>query len=370
MTSSRLLLMAVGAAAMVRSRPREILPELESVAAARRWADGWRGGLLATCSFDLGFHGPWHHELASELQSDAVVLVDPSAALVDPALIDRLVSHANSDESLEYVLAPAAPGLAGFLIRPTLLNRVAAAKTHPGRLMHYHPDQISREPIAAANCLQIAAPLARTVQRFTLDTDRQIARINAATEPLNGQLIHSDAEELIRRSHATANFGVLPLEIVLELNTARSTRPIYWPGQLQGAQRDDLKSELAEALFSELAAVEGTRVTLAGVGDPLLHPQVFEIIKSAHRGGCSTINIETDLLDLTEERLGQLATCKADIISVNLPALSPKTYAAVIGARRNGNGAGKRSAAAGAARPAPRRAGRCRRVHQVPAERK
>ena len=322
---------ACGAMAVIRSRPRVALQEIESVTAAQRWADGWRGGLLASCNFDLGFYGPWHHELATELQSDAVVLVEPSAALVDPDLIDGLVSHADADGSLEYAFAPAAPGLTGFLIRPTLLNRLAAAKAHPGRLMHYHPDQSSREPIAAANCLNIAAPIARTVHRFTLDNDRQVARINAATESLNGQLISSGAEELVRRSHATSHFGQLPREIVLELNTKRASRPIFWPGQAANTQREDLAVEQVARLCSELSSIDGTRITLGGIGDPLLHPQVFEIIQAAHCDGHATINIETDLLDLDESQLERLAACEADVVSVNLPALSPQTYAAVMG---------------------------------------
>jgi len=322
---------ATGTTAVIRSRSRTVVPELESVAAAQRWADGWRGGLLATCNFDLGFYGPWHHELASELRSDAIVLIEPAAALVDPELIDRLVSHAKSDDTLEYAFAPAAPGLMGFLIRPTLLNRLAAAKAHPGRLMHYHPDQTSREPIAAPNCLNIPAPLARTLHRFTLDSDRQISRINAATESLNGQLIHSGAEELVRRSQSTPHFGMLPREIVLELNTNRATRPIYWAGLAVGTQRENLTLEKTKSLFSELASAEGTRVTLAGIGDPLLHPHAFEIIKAAHEEGRATINVETDLLDLSDQQLEQLAACEADVISVNVPALSPRTYAAVMG---------------------------------------
>src|SRR5579871_6454984 len=38
--------------ANIHSRgPRQSIPMIESVAAARRWSDGWRGGLLATCEF-------------------------------------------------------------------------------------------------------------------------------------------------------------------------------------------------------------------------------------------------------------------------------------------------------------------------------
>src|SRR3954468_5808448 len=47
--------------------PRTNIASIEAVAAAQRWADGWRGGLLSTCDFDLGFHGAWTEEVANNL---------------------------------------------------------------------------------------------------------------------------------------------------------------------------------------------------------------------------------------------------------------------------------------------------------------
>jgi 2-C-methyl-D-erythritol 4-phosphate cytidylyltransferase len=89
--------------------PRQPIALVDAVAAARRWADGWRGGLLSTCDFDLGFYGPWVKELADNLQSDAAILVDPASGLVDPALIDRIIEHAGSFAHVELCFAQAAP---------------------------------------------------------------------------------------------------------------------------------------------------------------------------------------------------------------------------------------------------------------------
>ena len=83
---------------------------LDAISAAQRWADGWRGGLLGTCSFDIGFHAPWHREVCQAQQADAMLLVNPSAALVDPVLIDDLVHHAERNEPQEICFTQAAPG--------------------------------------------------------------------------------------------------------------------------------------------------------------------------------------------------------------------------------------------------------------------
>ena len=225
--------------------PRAYLPHLEAVVAARRWADGWRGGLLGTCDFDLGFdaasarrafglpHGvpgmagacggsrdregaessgaptsaaPSRSRLAANgserailLSGGAVLLVDPAAGLVDPALLDEVIEHAEAHPNAELCFAPAAPGLAGTLIRLPLLDRLAAAGTHPGRLLHYHPDVLSREPLAEEMCVRVPTPVARSTRRFALSSDRQIARLTAATEGMNGEDFTSSAEQLVRR---------------------------------------------------------------------------------------------------------------------------------------------------------------------------
>ncbi|MDB5299829.1 MAG: hypothetical protein JWO87_1492 [Phycisphaerales bacterium] len=311
--------------------PRTGLPEVDSVAAARRWSDGWRGGLLSTCDFDLGFYGPWFSELATRVESDAVLLVDPAAGLIDPALLDGLVEHADAHTDAELCFVPAAPGLGGALLRPGLLGRLAAAKAHGGRLLHYVPDQVSREPLATDSCAPVPTPVARTTHRFKLDSDRQVARLSAATVSLNGQLISSGAEELVRRIQAADSTDPLPREVTLELNTTRATRPIWWPGSYHTIDRPSLSFDRARALFAELAALDDTRLTIAGVGDPLLEDGLFDIIEAARSEGLLSIHIETDFLGVSESTIARLAASPVDVVSVHLPAMSERTYELMMG---------------------------------------
>src|SRR5438105_552020 len=55
------------AAQVVTKGERVRVPSMDAITAARRWSDGWRGGLLQTCEFDRGFHAPWLAELAESL---------------------------------------------------------------------------------------------------------------------------------------------------------------------------------------------------------------------------------------------------------------------------------------------------------------
>ena len=315
--------------------PRVALPEVEAVAAARRWSDGWRGGLLSTCHFDLGFHAPWVREVVQRLGSDAVVVIDPAAGLVDPELLDRIVERASSHGELEFCFAPAAPGLGAALVRPALLDRLAAARTHPGRLLHYLPDQLSREPLAGDGCVPVPAPVARATQSLTLDSQRQITRIETATVGLNGELLGSGAEAIVRTLQAFAAsptaLDLLPREVVLELNTARATRPVFWPGRHHAIDRDPMPASAAAWLFDELRESDDVRLTLAGVGDPLLSDDFFDVLDAAAERGIRAVHVETDLLGISAERVARLARSAVDVVSIHLPALTSQTYEAVMG---------------------------------------
>ena len=154
--------------------PRCAVPTMDGVSAARRWADGWRGGLMQTCEFDRGFHAPWLMELAPKLSADTMVLIDPSAALVDPVLVDGLIRHAELNPEVPLVFSQAAPGLSGVVIRFDLLKQLASVNAHPGKFIHYQPQQPCRDPIGEKACASVATSIARTTHRFTLDSQRQV----------------------------------------------------------------------------------------------------------------------------------------------------------------------------------------------------
>ena len=66
--------------------------------------------------------------------------------------------------------------------------------------------------------------------------------------PLNGQLIRSQAEELVSRLSTTPMMDSLPREITLELNTARASHPIYSPVRIEGVRRPDVSVDTVGAV--------------------------------------------------------------------------------------------------------------------------
>jgi hypothetical protein len=307
--------------------PRVSMPSIESIAAARRWSDGWRGGLLQTCDFDLGFHARWLLEVLERFNVDALLVVDPSAGLIDPQILRDVIAHAEGQAAVELCFTQAAPGLGGVLVKESILKRLAAVHTNPGKLLHYLPDQPTRDPIAGEACAAIPTRVARTLRRFKLDSDRQIETISRATLPLNGQLIRSSAEELVGRVESTAVLDAAPREVRLELTTRRAGRPIFSPS----VEREDMSVDLALTLIEQISTIDDVRLTLAGVGDPLLHPQAFDILAAARARGVEAVSIETDLVELSGNAIARLVDAAPDVVAVHLPAMTPQTYAAIMG---------------------------------------
>lgn len=318
-------------ACILAKGPRQNIPAMESITAGRRWTDGWRGGLAGACDFDLGFHAAWADEVIGQMGSDAVVLVHPAAALVDPVLLDELIAHAQSRPAVELCFSQAAPGLSGVLLKPALVRKLAAGGVHPGRLLHYQPDHPVRDQIAGDECAPVPMRVARTIHHFKLDTDRQIGRITTAMRSLNGQLIRTEAEHLVHCMESTPMVDALPREVVVELTCKRATRPIYRPSTHVSIDRPDMNLAMAKRIFTQLAAADDMRLTFGGVGDPLLAGDALSIIHAAAEAGIGAIHVETDLVGLDASMVKALGAAPIDVLSVHLPAATPATYAAMMG---------------------------------------
>ncbi len=307
--------------------PRAPIASVEAVAAVRRWCDGWRGDLRGACDFDLGFHAPWVKEAVENLESQAAVLIDPAAALVDADIIDRLIERAvHQPAELVYSLTP--PGLGGAVVNMELLQRLADAELHPGHLLHSSNEQIGA--VQFDGDLPLPASVTRAHGSFKLDSSRQIWRITNAMVSLNGQLIGSPSEALVTRLGAENYPDPLPRDIVLELTTARVTSPCFARTRSSASPRQ-IKSDVAMRLFKECAAFDDVRLTIAGSGDPMLAENLFDILQTATELGLNAIRVESDFLDIDAIAAAKSLAGAIDILAVHLPACSPESYASVMG---------------------------------------
>jgi MoaA/NifB/PqqE/SkfB family radical SAM enzyme len=91
--------------------------------------------------------------------------------------------------------------------------------------------------------------------------------------------------------------------------------------------RGDLDRDLFAGLCRELQTMGTRRLVFCGQGEPLLHPELLDLIRLAKGAGLQTTLITNGTL-LTEEKIHGLIDCRLDQIRVSLWATSPEEYAA------------------------------------------
>jgi MoaA/NifB/PqqE/SkfB family radical SAM enzyme len=177
----------------------------------------------------------------------------------------------------------------------------------------------------------VPTTVARSTDRFDLDSNNYVGHVECWTAAINGRLLDAGAQELVSAA-ASSPARASPRDVILELNTNRATRPIFWPGRHFEIIRDPLPPPRLRQLMRELGQWDDLRLTLAGVGDPLLADHLFDTMAAARDAGIRAIHVETDLIGISDQTLRRLAESPIDILSVSLPALSAEMYAQVMGA--------------------------------------
>jgi hypothetical protein len=307
--------------------PRTEIAELDRITAAQKFADGWRGGLHSTCAFDAGFVATFALNILEAQGADALLVVPAASAGVDPAIADSMIARAEAQPEQPIVFAVAAPGLAGVLLREPALKTLAGAHLHPGRLLHYMPERPMLDPVGSLACVPTPTDIARSTERFMLDRPAAIARFETATKPVAKRLAEVRAEELV--SLLAPQLPRPVTDVMAELNTARTTRPVYWPA---ATTSDDLVRAATSRTLAGLQQPQDVRLTIGGRGDPLRRPvDLFDVINRARQAGVGAIHVETDLAEASRSSAEHLAEADIDVVSVFLPALTPATYTDVMG---------------------------------------
>ncbi|MEM1012125.1 MAG: hypothetical protein AAGI46_07885 [Planctomycetota bacterium] len=301
--------LVAGGASVVPVGPRTVDPAVSLVDRAQRWADGWRSGLLSTCPADPGWHADAARQIAEATEAALVYAVDPTFALLDIDLTDQLVGHAfeQLDSNEPVFFTPAPPGLVGLVVTREHVDRLALEteprRRHPGRVLNYEPDAPRLDPIGLRAARNGPPWLTHAMGDFRIDTPDRIAWLDAG--------VPSDLEALVHSPPPARQ------DVTIELTTRRSTTPIWIAAQ------GDIDVDL-----TDLPDVAGCRVTLGNAGDPQLHPDFPAAVAKLRDAGATSVHVETDLLcdDATLTTL-----LDVDVVSVHLPAMTAKTYEAVMG---------------------------------------
>lgn len=118
--------------------------------------------------------------------------------------------------------------------------------------------------------------------------------------------------------------GDTPVHIQIEPTTACNLACKSCPHPMVFKNPAHMKLEVFKKIIDQ---IQPLRITLSGIGEPLLNPQIDQMIVYAHKMG-TKVNLTTNGTFLKRRR-EDLFNAKLDLLSVSIDAANPETYQAI-----------------------------------------
>lgn len=300
-------------------------PEHRAITIARLFADtSWRGGIGGMSVYDEVLCPQIMHDIMTRRELDAALIAGPDWPMIDGTSdegcdgVVRRFDELNGKHGLVFTQAP--PGLCGCVVSAALMKQLC----HRNRLatiagvLGYQPQLPRPDAIGTDANVPIDHRIRNADVRATYSTSSNWRR----------------ADE----SQSLSHFAQPVKHLIVELCGQRSSTGLFHERLRDAAgqaNRSPMDLQTAKRIFDEHAAAGDCVVTLAGLGDPLLHPQFDQIIARAKASGMLAVHVRTELL-AGRDVLQRLLDASVDVVSVDLHADCAATYQAMMGCDRFG----------------------------------
>ena len=308
---------------------------------ARKWArTSWRGGLNWATSYDEAMPLAPINQLMSESNISSALILRADWPLCDPSFSDRMIAaHLTAPDSMRICFTQSPPGLSAFVTTAETVSQFLNAGASVGRVLGYDPHNPSVDPISLDVNIAIPPVVRDCNRRFVYDSPRSISLLQALSNKLGTSLLTASAEDIANAVHEIeaasplSNYDQLPQQITFELNATRKSTGLLTPQQYIDIPRQPIELNQAKHILDDIASNQSqdTALLFAGAGDPLLYPEIFQILEYAKSVGINGIGLETDLLTDDTNLLDKLIDIGIDLLIVNINADTQKTYEQTMG---------------------------------------
>jgi len=129
-----------------------------------------------------------------------------------------------------------------------------------------------------------------------------------------------------------------PTYVMFDITNVCNARCIHCPQGLRDEdgqraaflrQREHQPLEVFQRVIDECAEHEVSFVRITADGEPLVHPQLFEMLEYARDRGVGPVGLTTNGSLLNEERAERLLASGVGVVDFSLDALTPETFAEV-----------------------------------------
>ena len=303
--------------------------------------DAWRGALGGLSCYDESLDPSLALEIMERCGLDGAVFAGADWCLIDPALVDAVATRFRErPDTVRLSLTQAAPGLAGLLLDRRSITDISGGMAHAanfatvGGALSYLPVAPQADPIAKAFCVPVPHTVRDAGRRLIPDTSEGVELIRGVLERLGSGWIDADAASIVGAVETGTRAS--PRHLELELCTGRLASGLFgaWLRGDGDCERPVMETDDAVRLVEGFAHTRPDSVlTLHGVGDPLMHPGVFDVIGAARAAGVGLVHLRTDALSEAFDP-SRLASSGLDVLSVDVLAASREVYQTMTGVDR------------------------------------
>jgi len=311
------------------------IPKRDALRRARKWAPTcWRGGVRNASYFDEQ-GSPFNlMKVAEETGADSVLWVPEAGPLFDPEIASGMVKqHEKQIEVFHFTFSQAPPGLAGAVYHRDFLVQAIQVGGSPGDAFEFKPEKPQRDLVEFVCHYELPEAVRFGPFRFTADGRWGLEMLREFWRSVPGAE-EASAADAVRAmwEHPELRAGRFPKEVEIEVTNRCKMQCSFCPRSSRRAEERDMDFGLYRKIVKELGEYDDVRLTLSGLGEPLLHPELPGMVREAKEGGVLGVHVETNGLLMEGDLLDELVDADPDVISVSLDANTPKTYGSLKGA--------------------------------------
>jgi len=311
------------------------VPNREFLVRGRLWSlDSWRGGMGWTTYWDEWGAPAALAEAAVKFDADAVGFLTPDSPFADPRLASEILAwHRDHIRKARITLTGVPPGLAPAFLSRDVAEGYASENLTPAASMAYRPSHPQRDLATSEAHFEADMALRTAPRRFTAHSLRQVEMLRALGS-LGSSPRGASADEAVATlcSHGEIQAGPVPAKIEIEPTSRCAAAPFYLADYAHGREACDMDPADFQKIAGSVAPYRDCLLTLEGLGDPLLHGSLAEMVSAAKEAGFLGVHVATNGTALDAGAFAALRDAGLDVLSVRLGADSTEGYRRLYGA--------------------------------------
>lgn len=310
------------------------VPNREFLRRGRLWSiSSWRGGIGATSYYDEAGSPAAMLDAARRFGADAVGLMTPDSPYADPSLAAKLFAwHYDHAKNARVTVTGVPPGLVPAIVNIEVLEAFAKNNLTFAATMVYNPAQPQRDLAATEAHYEAPLELRLAPWRLTAHSRRQLEMMRSLAS-FGVSPRSASSLEVVRAlsAHSELWSGALPAKVEMEPTMRLDAAPEYLRQITSSRGASDMDLGAFCRVVEPLGVCGDVVLSLQGLGEPLLHAALPQMVSAAKGSGLFGVHVGTYGRTLDEAYFADLVASRLDVLSVNLSAHTPERYKAIFG---------------------------------------